>query len=353
MIRRRLTIISVAVLCMMSVAGRKVSAQNAPSPPEPTYNPYPPGILPSDLDSELARVLREVNGIEAEAIKQWRALPPLVVAGQPPILQNTGVASVEILGKLMNYDRTISPNENKACASCHMPYAGFSGPIPSANLTMIAYPASAPFRAGKRTAQRYTYSSYFPPLQYDAEQGLFFGGNFWDSRATGYLTRTPDGEQSQFPPVDPNEMASPDTACIAYKLSRAPYKSLFEEIWGAGSLSSITWPANVASVCATPEGAAVFGSNTQPLALSPSDRTRATDDYDHWAQSLSAFEHSLSISPFTSKFDAFLKGKYTMTADEAAGYALFDGKGNCNSCHLDGRGTALKSTQTDTRRLPT
>jgi cytochrome c peroxidase len=143
-------------------------------------------------------------------------------------------------------------------------------------------------------------------------------------------------------------MANPDTACIVYKLSLAPYASLFEQIWGVGSLSSITWPSNVASVCATPEGAAVFGSNTQPLTLSPGDRTLATNDYDHWAESLSAFEHSLSISPFTSKFDAFLKGKYTMTSDEAAGYALFDGKGNCNSCHLDGRGTALQSTQTDT-----
>jgi cytochrome c peroxidase len=352
MTRVRLAIVSVVVLCVialcMSVGGRQVSAQSAAPAAEPVYNPYPPGILPSDLNSELARVLREVDSVEAEAIKQWHALKPPVATGQPPIFQNTGVASVEILGKLMNYDRTISPNENKACASCHMPYAGFSGPIPSVNLTMIAYPASAPFRAGKRTAQRYTYSSYFPPLQYDATQGLFFGGNFWDSRATGYLTRTPDGEQSQFPPVDPNEMASPDTACIAYKLSLAPYASLFEQIWGAGSLSSIKWPSNVASVCATPGGAAEFGSNTQPLALSPSDRTLATNDYDHWAHSLSAFEHSLSISPFTSKFDAFLKGKYTLTADEAAGYALFDGKGNCNSCHLDGRGTALKSTQIDT-----
>ncbi|MGC2256906.1 MAG: cytochrome c peroxidase [Candidatus Sulfotelmatobacter sp.] len=348
MIRRRLTIVLVAVLCVMavsmSVSGRKVLAQtatpNAAPAAEPVYNPYPPGILPSDLSSELARVLREVDGVEAEAIKQWHATPPPVMTGQPPILQNTGVASVEILGKLMNYDRTISPNNNKACASCHMPYAGFSGPIPSVNLTMIAYPSSAPYRAAKRTAQRYTYSSYFPPLQYNATQGLFFGGNFWDSRATGYLLRTPDGEQSQFPPVDPDEMANPDTACIAYKLSLTPYKSLFEEIWGAGSLSGITWPGDVASVCATPEGAAVFGSNTQPLTLSPADRTLATNDYDHWAESLSAFEHSLSISPFTSKFDAYLAGKATLTSEEAAGYALFRGKGNCNSCHLDGRSTA-------------
>jgi cytochrome c peroxidase len=248
----------------------------------------------------------------------------------------------------MNFDKTISPNENEACASCHMPYAGFSGPIPTVNLLEIAYPSSTRQRAAKRTAQRYTYSSYFPPLQYNATQGLFFGGNFWDSRATGYILRAPDAEQAQFPPVDPDEMDNPDTACIAYKLSLAPYAPLFEQIWGAGSLSSITWPADVASVCASPEGDSVFGSNTQPLALSPSDRTRATDDYDHWAQSISAFEHSLSVSPFTSKFDAFLAGNYKLTADEAAGYALFDGKGNCNSCHLDGKGTTLQSTQADT-----
>ena len=352
MSRRRLTVTSVAVLCVMGVsiflAGMNAPAQSAASSAEPVYNPFPPGILPSNLPSELARVLREVDGIEAEAIKQWHATPPPVVSGQPPIFQNTGVASVEILGKLMNYDRTISPNENKACASCHMPYAGFSGPIPTVNLLEIAYPSSAPYRAAKRTAQRYTYSSYFPPLQYDAEQGLFFGGNFWDSRATGYLTRAPDAEQAQFPPVDPDEMAEPDTACIAYKLSLRPYAPLFEEIWGAGSLSSITWPADTAQICATPEGAAVFGSNTQPIALSPIDRTQATEDYDHWAHSISAFEHSLAVSPFTSKFDAFLKGNYTMTSDEAAGYALFNGKGNCNSCHLDGKGTTLTSGQMDT-----
>jgi cytochrome c peroxidase len=352
MTRRRLKIVPVAVLLVMAISTSlpetKLLAQGAAPPPAPVYNPYPPGILPTDLDSELARVLREVDGVEAEAITQWKAIAPPVVSGQPPIFQNTGVASVEILGKLMNYDKTISPNENEACASCHMPYAGFSGPIPTVNLLEIAYPSSTRQRAAKRTAQRYTYSSYFPPLQYDAEQGLFFGGNFWDSRATGYLTRAPDAEQAQFPPVDPDEMDNPDTACVAYKLSLAPYAPLFEEIWGAGSLSGITWPADVAQVCALPEGDSVFGSNTQPLTLSPRDRTQATEDYDHWGHSLSAFEHSLSVSPFSSKFDAFLKGNYTLTSDEAAGYALFNGKGNCNSCHLDGRGTTLSSSQTDT-----
>jgi cytochrome c peroxidase len=348
MTRRRLTTIPVVVLCVvalcMSVGGRKVSAQSAAPAAtptaEPVYNPYPPGILPTNLNSEVARVLREIDGIEAEAIRQWKAIPPPVVTGNLPVLQNTGIPLVEILGKLMNYDKTISPYENEACASCHMPYAGFNGPIPSVNLYEISYPGSARDRASQRTAMRYTYSSYFPPLQYNATQGLFFGGNFWDSRATGYLLRSPDAEQSQGPPLNPVEMGEPDEACVAYKLSLAPYASLFEEIWGAGSLSSITWPANTASICATPGGAAIFGTNPYPVALSPSDRTLATNDFDHWGETISAFEHSLSISPFTSKFDAYLKGNYKFTSEEAAGYALFRGKGNCNSCHLDGRSTA-------------
>ncbi|HEY1993673.1 MAG TPA: cytochrome c peroxidase [Edaphobacter sp.] len=312
-------------------------------PPTTIYNPYPTGILPSDIATELARVEREVDTIEAEAIAQWQATPPPTLTGNPPILQGTGVQSVEILGKLMNFDKTISPFNNTACASCHMPYAGFSGPIPSVNLTMIAYPGSVHYRAGKRTAQRYTYSSYFPPLQFNELEDAFFGGNFWDSRATGYLLRSTDAEQSQFPPVDPAEMGNPDTACIVYKLSLAPYRPLFELIWGAGSFD-ITWPANIAQICATPNGAASLGGTTTPVMLSPSDRTRSNADYDHWAQSLSAFEKSLSVSPFTSKFDAYLAGEYTLTAEEQAGYDLFRGRGNCNSCHLDGRSTAPAPT---------
>jgi cytochrome c peroxidase len=303
------------------------------------YNPYPPGILPGNINSELARVEREVDFIENEAIGQWHALKPPILTGNPPILQNTGVQSVEILGKLMNYDKHMSPNENVACASCHMPYVAFSGPIPSVNLTMIAYPGSFHFRAGKRTAQRYTYSTYFPPLHYNITQGAFFGGNFWDSRATGYLTRDSSGEQSQFPPVDPLEMGNSDTACIVYKLSLATYRPLFEEVWGKGSFA-INFPPDTAQICAMPN---IGGSATQ-VPLSPADRTRSNNDYDHWAHSISAFEHSDSVAPFTSKFDAFLKGNATLTADEMAGYNLFRGKANCNSCHLDGRSTAPSPT---------
>jgi hypothetical protein len=81
----------------------------------------------------------------------------------------------------------------------------------------------------------------------------------------------------------------------------------------------------------------VFSRSTTPIPLSPEDRTKASVVYDRWGQSLSAFEHSPAVSASSSKFDAFLAGKYTLSADETAGYNLFRGKANCTSCHLDGR----------------
>jgi cytochrome c peroxidase len=316
------------------------------TPPPQIYNPYPPGILPDDLDAELARVLQEVDVIEDRAVQRWHALEPPILTGQPPILQNTGTEAVEILGELMNYDKNISPNRNIACASCHMPYVAFSGPIPSVNLTMIAYPGTVHFRAGKRTAQRYTYAPFFPVLQYNEEQGLFFGGNFWDSRATGYLLRNPDAHQAQGPPVDTQEMGNPDTACIAYKLKQSVYRPLFELVWGEGSLD-IHFPGNTETICATPGGAEVFHGDTTPVNLNREGRRKADEAYNHWAQSIDAYEQSVQVSAFSSKFDAFLKGNYTLTPTEQAGYDLFRGKANCNSCHLDGRGTALTPGQSD------
>ena len=354
--RRILTVTSfvvvlVIVLCV-SPKHEKVSAQT----PTPVYNPYPPGILPPDLDSELARVAGEVDLIESRALAQWRAMTPPTPGNQPPILENTGYQATETLGELMNFDKNISPNKNVACASCHMPYVAFSGPIPSVNLTMIAYPGTVHYRAGKRTAQRYTYSSWFPVLQYNQQQGLFFGGNFWDSRATGYNVRNPAAEQAQGPPVDTQEMGFPDTACIVYRLSQAAYRPLFEEVYGQGSLA-INFPPDTEQICDTPGGASVFGGNTMPVSLSAADRNLSNNDYDHWAQAIDAYEQSVNVSAFSSKFDAFLANKYTMTKDEAAGYALFNGKANCNSCHLDGsntskgQGLAKSSTNADVTPL--
>jgi cytochrome c peroxidase len=353
---RRGTWILVAVACATvlgiltvshTMSAQRGNARNQQGGDEspPIYNPYPPGILPPDLESEIERVRREINDIFEEALGEWHALTPPTLTGQPPTLQGTGYQAVQILGKLLNFDENISPFRSRACSFCHMPYAAFSGPIPSVNLTMIGYPGSEQFRAGKRTAQRYTYSPRFPVLQYNDVQGLFFGGNFFDARSTGYLLQSADAEQAQHPPVDTQEHALPDTACIAFRLSQAVYRPLFELVWGAGSLD-IKFPHDTEKICDTPGGAAALGQNTggnpTPIRLSPVDRTKANRVYDNWGQSISFYESSPRISAFSSKFDAFLAGNYTLTAEEQAGYDLFRGKAGCNTCHLDGRG----STQT-------
>jgi len=353
---RPTTLLRLSIACSLMLAALIIISQIVSGQPEtiedeaplatPVYNPYPPGILPSDLNAEIARVLREIDVIENRAIERWHSLPPPTVTNQPPILKDTGTESVETLGELMQYDKRISPGRNSACASCHMPYAAFSGPIPSVNLTMVAYPGTVHFRAGKRTAQRYTYAPFFPVLQFNEEQNSFFGGNFWDSRATGYLLRNPDAEQAQGPPVDTQEMGNPDTACITYKLSRAQYRPLFELVWGKGSFD-INFPPDTAQICATPGGAAVFGGDVQPVKLTAVDRIRSNEVYNHWGQSLDAYEQSVQVSAFSSKFDAFLAGKAQLTQTERAGYNLFRGQANCNSCHLDGRGTTPTTASFD------
>src|SRR2546422_6427934 len=149
------------VALALSVAPQPVPAQKAApakeTPPTP-YNPYPPGILPADLQSEIDRVSREIRFIFQQALAEWHALPPPNLTGQPPTLQGSGYDMVQTLGKLMNFDENISVFKNQACASCHMPYAGFSGPIPSVNLTMIAYPGSRSEerRVGKECRSRWS-----------------------------------------------------------------------------------------------------------------------------------------------------------------------------------------------------
>jgi cytochrome c peroxidase len=354
--RLKKTLSVASTVCLIALGYAVITNGQQNSSPA-VYNPYPPGILPPNLDSEVARVLREVDLIEGRAIQRWQSLPPPTRLPQrpgpnPPVLQGTGTESIETLGELMLFDKNMSPGRNQACTSCHMPYAGWSGPIPSVNLTIIAYPGTVHYRAGKRTPQRHTYSPFFPVLQYNQEQMLFFGGNFWDSRATGYRLRNPDAEQAQGPPVDTQEMGFPDTACVAFRLTRAVYRPLFELMWGKNSLD-INFPGDTERICATPGGAEVFGGNPEPINLTTAERTKANTVYDQWGLSIDAYEQSVQVSNFTSKFDAFLKGNYTMTPDEMAGFNLFNGKGNCNSCHVDGRGTTLKSGQVDTSTTAT
>jgi cytochrome c peroxidase len=258
---------------------------------------------------------------------------------------------VETLGKLEIFDPNMSVNKNLACSYCHDPMAGYGNGVSILSVfTGGSNPGSVPItvhgaypnnRIAKRNPTSYVYATYYPPLHFNQSQADFYGGNFWDGRATGYRLQNSAAEQGQDPPSDPEEMANPDPACVVWKLSLSQYKFFFEQVFGVGSLE-INWPSNVAKICSIPKGAAVLNGNPTPLKLSPKDRTLATKDFDEWGQAIAAYESSDAVSPFTSKFDYFLAGKATLTTQEQNGYGLFRGKGSCNTCHLDGRSSTLK-----------
>ena len=253
---------------------------------------------------------------------------------------------IELLGKLIFFDRNLSVNRNEACAFCHLPQAGYSGAIQTFNLTTVAYPGSVRERFSQRKPQSAAYAAYAPVLHYDAAQQNFYGGNFWDMRASGWRTGSGVAEQAQRPPINPVEMGFPDTACAVRRLAASNYRALFERVWGPQAFA-IDWPADADRVCSVP-GGALEQNNAQSLEpnenpavlhLGAIDRGRAHATFDQMAGAIAAFEGSSEVSPFSSKFDAFLAGNAKLSAAEQRGYDLFRGKANCNSCHLDGNGT--------------
>ena len=108
---------------------------------------------------------------------------------------------VQLLGKLFIYDKTLSPNRNIGCATCHSSRAGFTGGTSIFNATTVAQPGGVPIlnatapgpniRYGPRKPQSYAYAAFAPILHYNATQGDFYGGNFWDMRATGMRLANP------------------------------------------------------------------------------------------------------------------------------------------------------------------
>jgi len=281
-----LLIAGLAVLAILT-ALPDASAQGTP-PPQldfllPSGFQIPPSdqqcILPGqrlDLqciianDSDFIRIRAEEAKLEAQALAAAKS------GKLDPYHQ------VETLGKLEIFDPNLSVNKNLACSFCHDPAAGyangasilsvFTGGSNPGSVPITAHGAYPNNRIAKRNPQSYAYASYFPPLHYNQSQADFYGGNFWDGRATGYKLQNSAANQAQGPPLDTQEMANPDSACVVWKLSQSAYKSFFETVWGAGSLE-IAWPSNVATICSTPAGAAWLGGSSTPVQLSTSDRT--------------------------------------------------------------------------------
>jgi cytochrome c peroxidase len=299
------TLLSVAVLAGIGVAARAQHAADSSTP----------GAL-----QEIARVEAEIDRIEAATLARLQAAPD----NQPQ--------QIELLGKAMLYDKQLSVNRNEACAFCHMPETGFTGPVSALNDTTGSYPGSVRTRFSNRVPQTHSYAALAPMLHYNPGQGDLVGGNFWDMRATGRRLGNPAAEQAEGPPTNPVEMGLPDAACAVYRASQRPYRGLFERIWGIQAFG-IHWPADVETVCDTP-GPPPDGK--PPVRLVPADRGRANATFDQMAQSIANYEVSAEVTPFTSKYDAVQAGNATFTPQEQLGYDLFRGKAKCNACHRDG-----------------
>src|SRR5882724_7229251 len=238
---------------------------------------------------EIAELEAEIDRIEAGSIERLAAPP------------DNQVQQIELLGKLMLYDKQLSVNRNEACAFCHMPETGFTGPVSELNRTTGSYPGSVRTRFSERKPQSHSYAPLSPVLHYNAAQGDLVGGNFWDMRATGRRLGNPAAEQAEGPPTNPVEMGLPDIACVVYRVSQRPYRALFESLWGLQAFA-VEWPSDAEEVCNRP-GPADAGQPL-PVHLSPIDRGRVSTTFDQMAQSIAGYEASAEVTSFTSKFDA-------------------------------------------------
>jgi cytochrome c peroxidase len=213
---------------------------------------------------------------------------------------------IEQLGKDIFFDPNLSFNANQACAACHSPEAGWTGPDAAINATGGVYEGSIPGRFGNRKPPSSAYATSSPVLHYVMErrEALFIGGNFWDGRATGEKLGNPAADQAQGPFLNPLEQALSAPADVVSEVCVSSYADLFQQVWGS-------------DVCDPDKVAAAF---------------------DNIARSIAAFEASPESNAFTSKYDYYLKGQARLTREERKGLILFKSKGRCANCHVLDRG---------------
>lgn len=179
---------------------------------------------------------------------------------------------IEVVGKKLFFDPNLSINGTQSCAACHDPEAGFTGPDASVNEWGAVYPGARPNHFGNRKPPTSAYAGDSPVLYFDEEEDGWFGGMFWDGRATGAILGDPLAEQAQGPYLNPLEQALPNAMVLCRRVQKSDYAGLFEEAWGVGSL----------------------------------DCAKDVDGvYEKIGRSVAAYERSAEVNPFTSKFDRF------------------------------------------------
>jgi cytochrome c peroxidase len=224
------------------------------------------------------------------------------------------------LGKKIFFDQRLSLTGNQSCASCHAPEVGFSGPNERFN-RMGAYEGAVHGQFGKRKPQTAAYVGSSPVLHIEPKDGLptFFGGSFWDGRATGRRLNDPLAEQAQAPLLSTIEQALPHSACVIQRVCAGPYA----ELYGRVSPGTCNIPALTSFSCR--EG--------QPVKLDAEARRQIATGFDVIAVALDKYEESEEVSAYTSKYDAWKSGKAQLSPQELEGLAAFSGKGKCTNCH--------------------
>jgi cytochrome c peroxidase len=217
------------------------------------------------------------------------SLPEVESSLQSSVEADAALTTKERLGKLLFFDTNLSTPPGQACSDCHDPSVAFADPEKELPVSRGARPG----RYGNRNDMPAAYSAFVPPLHRDPEEGIWVGGLFWDGRVNTLA------EQAQGPPLNPLEMANPDTVTIAEKLRALDYAELFMEVYG-------------------------------PDALDHPDKAFA-----HMADAIEAYEKTPEVSPFSSKYDFWLRGEAELSEQELRGLALFEDedKGNCVACH--------------------
>lgn len=210
-------------------------------------------------------------------------------------------ADLDALGRKLFFDAGLSASGSLACASCHVPENGFS----PANAAPVQSGGRKLDQPGTRNVPSLTYLQATPQFnehEFDSEEE---GDASVDNGPTGGLTwdgRADRGrDQARIPLLAANEMANASPADVAAAVRAAPYAVEAEALAG--------------------------GKDDDAL-------------FRTVLEALEAFEQDQpTFYAYTSKYDAYLAGKATLTEQEARGLKLFEDpdKGNCASCHLSQR----------------
>ncbi|MCK9606198.1 MAG: c-type cytochrome [Methylomonas sp.] len=219
------------------------------------------------------------------------------------------------LGERLFSDTNLSLNKNQACASCHSlsPARAASyltkrvpGFVDADNVKSGSAVSNGSIAGltGNLNAPSAGYAAHSPTFHWDAEEGLYIGGQFWNGRAADLA------EQAKMPFLNPVEMAMPNEFAVVIRLKQdKTYRRLFREI---------------------------YGLELNDISNQGGQTSKVTQIFQATARAISAYEQTAVFNKFNSKFDYVLAGKTRFTALEAKGFELFNSedKGNCAACHI-------------------